>query len=89
MAKKSATPVEEPKSTYGLVLAAVVAMVAVIGLVILISGEKDRATGQSFNSYSVPHNECTSICPTGFVGKPVGHKAGADTAHYCFCMKPT
>lgn len=88
MAKKKAQPTEEHHSMFGMVLAAIVAMVAVIGLVILISGEVDKTTGQSFNAMNVPDNMCSSMCPAGSVGKPIGHKAGMETAVYCLCMKP-
>lgn len=88
VAKKSEKPIQEPHSIFGMVLAAIVAMVAVLGLVILISGEMDKTTGQSFNSYSIPDNMCSNACPAGSIGKPIGHKGGANVANYCLCMKP-
>ena len=88
MAKKGSKQApQEQHSVFGMVLAAIVAMVAVLGLVILISGEMDKATGQSVNNYGVPHNLCSDSCPAGSIGKPIGHHGG-NSANFCLCQKP-
>lgn len=71
---------------YGMVLGALVAVVAVVGLVILLSGEMTgNAVGASYdrNADSVCARECAP-----YSGQPIGHHGNSMGITYCFCKGP-
>lgn len=90
MAKRTAKLIE-PKEDgfahhYGMVLGALVAVVAVVGLVILLSGE---LTGNAVNNVGYDRN-VDSVCGREcypYSGKPIGHH-GLSGIIYCLCSGP-
>ena len=90
MAKKEAkliVPQEEGFAHhYGMVLGALVAVVAVVGLVILLSGEMTgNAVDSTFdrNADSVCARECYP-----YSGEPIGHQGYPNGINYCMCKGP-
>lgn len=85
MAKKKSTPAPGTDHHFGMALAGIVAVIAVVGVVILI-GQEIGAIGKSVTVAWTPHNLCEGQCGPGEVGQPIGHKgmAGYD---YCLCQQ--
>ena len=88
MAKKSEIPTSTSPSEdgihhYGMILGGIVAIVAVVSVVLLISGE---VTGVVIGMYNIPENACTYQCGPGMVGRPMGHE-GMNGIVYCLCKK--
>ena len=86
MAKKQTAPAageSDGLHHYGMILGGIVAIVAVVAVVLLISGE---LTGNVVGMYNIPQNTCSDQCGKGYVGQPVGHQ-GMDGYVYCLCKK--